>query len=118
MMTTTEQRSHGIRQNGQWVLTLNQLTVAAVVVVVAILLLVAALMAGPAQTAAPLGSAPGDTTSAHELGEKYSNSTATKQVLAGFGLFSFWVIAGAFSIARSRGSKEFRFGTPRETIPS
>ncbi len=117
-MTTDQQSERGIRRNGQWVVSLNQLAVAAVVVVLAILLTIAALMANAAQTAAPLGSAPGDTSSAEALHEQYSDTTATKQVLAGFGLFSLWIIGGAVSIARSRGSKEFRFGTPTVPTPS
>ncbi len=118
MTATTSPRRNGIRQDGQWVFTLNQLAVAAVVVVVIIMLSIAALMAGTAQRATPLGSAPGDVTSADALGEDYTNSTATKQVLAGFGLFSLWIIGGAVSIARSRGSKEFRFGTPDSASPT
>ena len=112
MSTTAVRPSRGLRQNGQWVITLNQLALAAVVVVVAALLTIAALMADSAQSAAPLGSAPGEASSAQELGEVYTDRTATKQVLAGFGLFSLWIIGGAFSIAKGRGSKEFRFGTP------
>ncbi len=114
MTTPTPARPRGIRQNGQWVFSLNQLAVAAVIVAIAILLTIAALMAGTAQRAAPLGSAPGDTTAAQEHAETYTNSSASKQALAGFGLFSLWIIGGAVAIARSRGSREFRFGTPHQ----
>lgn len=112
MTAPAQARQRGIRQNGQWVFSLNQLAVAAVVVAIAIMLTIAALMAGTAQRAAPLGSAPGDTTAAEEHAETYTNSNAGLQALAGFGLFSLWIIGGAVAIARSRGSREFRLGTP------
>ena len=121
MSTTTSQprqgkHQSGFRQNGQWVISLNQLAVVAVIVFVAVMLTIAALMAGSAQTATPLGAAPGDTTSAQALGENYDSSSAIEQVLAGFGLLGAWVIVGAFSLARSRGSKEFRFGQPNSNL--
>ncbi len=118
MTDSAQVRERGIRQNGQWVFSLNQLAVVAVIVVIAILLTIAALMAGPAQQAAPLGSAPNDTTAAQEHAETYTNSNASKQALAGFSLFSLWLIAGSVSIARSRDAREFRFGTPDQPVAS
>lgn len=99
-----------MRRRGTVVLSLNQLTMIAVLAVVGTLLLIAVLMAPTAETARPLGSAPHETTSAQERLAINNESSARTQVLAGFGLFSLWVIAGSYSIARSRGSREFRFG--------
>lgn len=92
------------------VLSLNQLTMIAVVTIIGVLLLIAVLMAPTAETARPLGSAPHETTSAQERLEINNDSSARMQVLAGFGLFSLWIVGGAYSIARARGSNEIRFG--------
>lgn len=99
------QSVRGLREDGRWVIAVSHIAVAVVALVVTGSLVIAALTARAAQSAAGF-----DGTESARADSP--TSPAVTQVMAGFGLLSFWFIAGAVLVARANPGRKLVFGTP------